>query len=134
VAGSCEYGNETLGFIKRGEFLEELSDCQLLKKDCSLQYPDCGPYYESVETSKPVGSISKIMTLFRLEAGRGAYFINCYQGTMPILIRRIHLKNSLSPKWFAKHPYKIRATWRGSYQPGGQKKVSFHSTETTAPC
>jgi hypothetical protein len=30
---TCEYGNETSGSIKGGEFLEQLSDCQLLMKD-----------------------------------------------------------------------------------------------------
>jgi hypothetical protein len=33
VAGSCEHGNEPSGSIKGGEFLDQLSDCQLLKKD-----------------------------------------------------------------------------------------------------
>jgi hypothetical protein len=27
VPGSCEHGNETSGFIKNGEFLDQLSDC-----------------------------------------------------------------------------------------------------------
>jgi hypothetical protein len=31
VAGSCKHGNETSGSVKRGKFLEQLSDCQLLK-------------------------------------------------------------------------------------------------------
>jgi hypothetical protein len=31
VAGSCEHGNELSGFIKGGEFLDWLSDYQLLK-------------------------------------------------------------------------------------------------------
>jgi hypothetical protein len=30
---SCEHGNEPSGSIKGGEFLDKLSDCQLLKKD-----------------------------------------------------------------------------------------------------
>jgi hypothetical protein len=33
LAGSCEYGNEPFGSIKGGVFLDQLSDCQLLKKD-----------------------------------------------------------------------------------------------------
>jgi len=33
VADSCEYGNESWCFIKVGEFLEQLSDYELLKKD-----------------------------------------------------------------------------------------------------
>jgi hypothetical protein len=33
VASSCEHGNETSGYIKGEEFLDKLSDCQLLKKD-----------------------------------------------------------------------------------------------------
>jgi hypothetical protein len=33
VAESCEYDNELPGSIKGGEFLDLLSDCQLLKKD-----------------------------------------------------------------------------------------------------
>jgi hypothetical protein len=31
--GSCEHGNAPSGSIKGGEFLDYLSDCQLLKKD-----------------------------------------------------------------------------------------------------
>jgi hypothetical protein len=33
VAGSCDYGNETSGPIKYGEFLEWLRTGQLLKKE-----------------------------------------------------------------------------------------------------
>jgi hypothetical protein len=33
VTGSCEHGNGPSGSIKVGEFLDWLSDCQLLKKD-----------------------------------------------------------------------------------------------------
>ena len=33
VAGCCECGNEPSGSIKRGEFLEQLRKCQLLRKD-----------------------------------------------------------------------------------------------------
>jgi hypothetical protein len=33
VAGSCERGNESSGPIKGREFLDQLSDCQLLKLD-----------------------------------------------------------------------------------------------------
>jgi hypothetical protein len=36
MAGSSEYINEPLGFIKGEELLDELSDCQLLK--------DCAPW------------------------------------------------------------------------------------------
>jgi hypothetical protein len=32
-AGCCEHGNEPSGSIKCGEFLDQLSDCQLLKKN-----------------------------------------------------------------------------------------------------
>jgi hypothetical protein len=32
VAGSCENGNEHSGSIKGGEFIDYLSDCELLKK------------------------------------------------------------------------------------------------------
>jgi hypothetical protein len=32
VAGSCEHGNEHSGSIKGREFLDELTDCWLLKK------------------------------------------------------------------------------------------------------
>jgi hypothetical protein len=35
VAGSCEHGNEHLGFIKGGEFSDQLSDCQLLKSSAA---------------------------------------------------------------------------------------------------
>jgi hypothetical protein len=33
VAGSCEHGNGHLGSIKSREFLDQLSDNKLLKKD-----------------------------------------------------------------------------------------------------
>jgi hypothetical protein len=33
VAGSCEHGNEPSGSIKCGDFVYQLSDYQLLKKD-----------------------------------------------------------------------------------------------------
>jgi hypothetical protein len=33
MVGCCEHGNEPLGSIKGGEFLDYLSNCQLLKKD-----------------------------------------------------------------------------------------------------
>jgi len=32
VADCCEHGNEPSGYIKAGEFLDSLSDYQLLKK------------------------------------------------------------------------------------------------------
>jgi hypothetical protein len=32
VAGSCEHDNETSGSIKGGEFLDQLSDYQFLKR------------------------------------------------------------------------------------------------------
>jgi hypothetical protein len=33
VAGSCEHGNKSSGFVKDGKFLDYHSDCQLLKND-----------------------------------------------------------------------------------------------------
>jgi hypothetical protein len=36
VADSCEHGNEPSGSIKGGNFLEQLSDYQLLKQDSPL--------------------------------------------------------------------------------------------------
>ena len=36
LAGTCEYGNEHSGSIKRGEFLDQLNTVQLLKKDSAL--------------------------------------------------------------------------------------------------
>jgi hypothetical protein len=44
VAGSCKHGNETLGAIKGREFVYHLSDYQLLKKDCFMQYKALSPY------------------------------------------------------------------------------------------
>jgi hypothetical protein len=35
IAGCCEHGNETLGSLEGGKFLEQLSDYQLLKKDAT---------------------------------------------------------------------------------------------------
>jgi hypothetical protein len=36
VAGSCKHDNETSGCIKDGEFLNQLRDYQVLKKNCAL--------------------------------------------------------------------------------------------------
>jgi hypothetical protein len=33
VAGHCEHFNESLGSTKSGKFLDQLNDCQLLKRD-----------------------------------------------------------------------------------------------------
>jgi hypothetical protein len=35
VVGFCEHGNELSGSIKDGEFLDYLSDYQLLNEDCA---------------------------------------------------------------------------------------------------
>jgi hypothetical protein len=35
VVGCCVHGDERSSSIKGGEFLDQLSDCQLLKKDCA---------------------------------------------------------------------------------------------------
>jgi hypothetical protein len=32
MMGSCKYVNEPSGYIKRGDFLNQTGDCQLLKK------------------------------------------------------------------------------------------------------
>jgi hypothetical protein len=37
MAGSCEHGNEPSGFIKSGEFLDQLRYYQLCKKDSDPQ-------------------------------------------------------------------------------------------------
>jgi hypothetical protein len=42
VPGCCKHGNEPLGPIKSGEFLDYLSDCQLMKVT-SFVY--CRPTY-----------------------------------------------------------------------------------------
>jgi hypothetical protein len=34
--GSCAYGNKSSSSIKDGEFIEQLSDCQLLNMDSAL--------------------------------------------------------------------------------------------------
>jgi hypothetical protein len=36
LADCCEHGNEALGFIKSREFIDQMSDYQLLKKGSSL--------------------------------------------------------------------------------------------------
>jgi len=36
---SCEHGNETLGSIKGGECLVQLSDYQFVNKDCHMRVP-----------------------------------------------------------------------------------------------
>jgi hypothetical protein len=36
LAGRCEGGDDSLCSVKDGESLDQLSDCQLLKKDSSL--------------------------------------------------------------------------------------------------
>jgi hypothetical protein len=35
MAAYCEHDNEPTGLIKDGEFLHQLNDYQLLKKDCA---------------------------------------------------------------------------------------------------
>jgi hypothetical protein len=35
VAGSCEHGNENLGFAKHGDIIDQLSDCGPLKMSAS---------------------------------------------------------------------------------------------------
>jgi hypothetical protein len=37
VMNFCEHGNEPVGSVKGGEFLDYLSDCQCLKKDSALR-------------------------------------------------------------------------------------------------
>jgi hypothetical protein len=37
AAGSCEHSKEPLNSIGSREFLDQLSDCQLLKKDCFME-------------------------------------------------------------------------------------------------
>jgi len=37
VTGSFQHSNEPSGSIKGGEFLDQLSNCQLLKKDCYME-------------------------------------------------------------------------------------------------
>jgi hypothetical protein len=37
VTGSCENGNEPLGSMTGGGFLEKLSDYRLLRKDCYVE-------------------------------------------------------------------------------------------------
>jgi hypothetical protein len=37
VVGCCEHCNEPSGSIKGRVFLGDLSDCQLLKKDCIIK-------------------------------------------------------------------------------------------------
>jgi hypothetical protein len=36
IAGSCEHGNAPEGSMKGEEFLDQPSDCQLLKEDFTL--------------------------------------------------------------------------------------------------
>jgi hypothetical protein len=48
---SCyEHGNEPSGSIKGGEFIDKLSDCQLLKKDSAsfLLTPWCRTFFEKL--------------------------------------------------------------------------------------
>jgi len=68
MAGFCEHGNEPSGFIKGGEFLDSLSEYQLLKGLCSVglvtliaiycrnfKLTSCGPHKAtSVNESRPV--------------------------------------------------------------------------------
>jgi hypothetical protein len=37
VAGPCEHGNEPSGLIKGGDYLDWMSDCQLLKDSAPLK-------------------------------------------------------------------------------------------------
>jgi hypothetical protein len=40
MARPYEHGNKTLGSIKEGKFTDQLSDCQLLKKNSSMELGD----------------------------------------------------------------------------------------------
>jgi hypothetical protein len=42
VAGCCECGNEPLGSIKCGEFLDQVKTCQLLRKTSANVFVTCG--------------------------------------------------------------------------------------------
>jgi hypothetical protein len=48
VTGFCEHGNERLGSIDGGEFLDQLSHCWLLKDFFVLSYL---PYFCAVENA-----------------------------------------------------------------------------------
>jgi hypothetical protein len=38
VVGSCEHGNGTSGYVKEGEFLDWLSNCQVFKDSAPCSY------------------------------------------------------------------------------------------------
>jgi hypothetical protein len=40
-AGSCEYGNELSDSMQGREFVDQVSDCELLKKECGLALCCC---------------------------------------------------------------------------------------------
>jgi len=37
MAGSCQCGNKPSGSLKSGQFLDQLSNCQLLERPCTME-------------------------------------------------------------------------------------------------
>jgi hypothetical protein len=58
VAGPCEHGNEPSGSMKRMEFLDQLSDFQLLKTVSSLRVSCQEQQQHGLERNEDVGLIS----------------------------------------------------------------------------
>jgi hypothetical protein len=63
VADRCEHSNETSASIKGGEFLDWLSDFQLLKKDFVS-------IYEGVSKSFQTGRLERELQMVQLSATR----------------------------------------------------------------
>jgi hypothetical protein len=81
--GSCEYGNESSGSMKRNEFLDQLSDYQFLKKD----------WLSSMDLA-----VVFIMALYELlmQNGEDEEPVACYQGPV------IHREYSPSKRTYGK--------------------------------
>jgi hypothetical protein len=63
VAGCCECGNEHLGSVRGGYFLEKPSDCYHHKKDCvPTEFVTC-VYLMIMPTLKMLTSISDVTSL-----------------------------------------------------------------------
>jgi hypothetical protein len=48
LAGCCEYSDETIGFLKCGEFLEQFRTYWLLRKDSVHEFSCCSLIYSFI--------------------------------------------------------------------------------------
>jgi hypothetical protein len=62
VVSSCEHGNEPSNSMKGGQFLDQLSDCQLHDASCSMESVD-GSHVETNAVSVPMRVSSNVIII-----------------------------------------------------------------------